>query len=144
MYAYTLVHCDIGYAVTFLARFASHPSKAHYHALKHLARYLRATKDWGIVYRRGKPLSDFPEVALPKLQESDNLPEFSHSQELCAYVNAVHAMDLKTRRLVTGLFINLGSGAVAYKCKLQPTVVTSSTKAEFLEVAFAAKMVLCI
>ena len=98
MYAYTLVRCDIGYAVTFLARFASQPSKAHYHALKHLARYLCATKDWGIVYCRGKPLSDFPEVALPKLQESDNLPEFPHSQELCAYVDAAHATDLKTRR----------------------------------------------
>ena len=43
-----------------------------------------------------------------------------------------------------GLFINLGSGAIAYKCKLQPTVATSSTEAEFLAVVFAAKMVLSI
>ena len=51
MCAYILVRCDIAYAVTFLACFAAQPSKGHYLALKHVARYLCATKDWGIVYR---------------------------------------------------------------------------------------------
>ena len=58
MYAYTLIRCNIGYAVTFLAHFASRPSKEYYHALKYIAQYLCATtKDWGIVYHKGKPLS---------------------------------------------------------------------------------------
>ena len=82
-------------------------------------------------------------MTLPVLHETDDLPAFPHSCDLRAYVDAAHATELKTRRSVTGLFINLGMGAIAYKCKLQPTVATSSTKAEFL-VVLAAKNVLCV
>ena len=60
MYAYVIARCDIGYAVTFLARYSQSPSKGHYLALKNVAKYLRATRDYGIYYWRDKPRNDLP------------------------------------------------------------------------------------
>jgi hypothetical protein len=40
---------------------------------------------------------------------------------------------------VTGLVFRLGTGAIAYRSKLQPTVATSSTESEFIAAVLAAK-----
>lgn len=83
MYIYTLVCCDIGYAITFLVRFALHPSKAHYHALEHIAHYLQATETWGIVYhRQEEPLAQFPVVPLPDPLDFNDLPDFPYLDKL--------------------------------------------------------------
>ena len=76
--------------------------------------------------------------------ESTDLPEFPLLHELCAYVDAAHGTDLKTQCSVTGIYINIVTGTVAYKCKLQPMVATFSMEAEFLAFVLAAKMVLCL
>jgi hypothetical protein len=48
--------------------------------------------------------------------------------------------DLRTRRLVTGLVMSYAGVAIAYKSKVQTTVATSSTEAEFLAAVTAAKI----
>jgi hypothetical protein len=55
-------------------------------------------------------------------------------------VEAAHATDLTSRRSVTGLVFTLCGAAVCYKSKLQPTVATSSTEAEFIAAVMAAKL----
>jgi hypothetical protein len=60
--------------------------------------------------------------------------------ELVGYFDASHANDLKTRRSVTGLVFCLAGGAIAFKSKLQPTVSTSSTEAEFISSVHTAKL----
>ena len=47
---------------------------------------------------------------------------------------------LKTRRSVTGYGFCLAGGAVAFKSKLQPTIATSSTEAEFCAGVTGAKV----
>jgi hypothetical protein len=60
---------------------------------------------------------------------------------LAGYVDAAHAMDLVTRRSITGLVFMFGGGPlVSYKSKIQPTVATSSTEAEFIAAVHAAKI----
>jgi hypothetical protein len=49
IYVYVVARIDIGFAVTLLARFSTHPAKIHFDSLRRLARYLRMTKDWGII-----------------------------------------------------------------------------------------------
>jgi hypothetical protein len=44
IYAYVVCRLDIGFAVTFLARFAAAPALEHYQALKTTCKYLRSTK----------------------------------------------------------------------------------------------------
>jgi hypothetical protein len=55
-------------------------------------------------------------------------------------VDAAHAVDVKTRRSFTGLVFWLAGGAIAYKSKMQATVATSSTEAEFIASVHAAKI----
>ena len=47
MFAYVTCRPDIGYHVTTLSKFSQAPAPIHYDALKNVARYLRATIDWG-------------------------------------------------------------------------------------------------
>ena len=144
MYAYVICRCDIGYAVTFLARYSQSPSKSHYNALKGIARYLRATKSYGIYYWRTTPWTDLPNCPIPPIpnHNEEDLPPFPTSDgSLLCYVDAAHATDLKTRRSVTGYGICYAGGVIAYKSKLQSTCSTSSTEAEFIAAVTAAKTV---
>ena len=144
IYAYVIARVDIGFAVCFLSRFASNPHHDHFVALKNVCRYLRATKDWGIIYRRPKPLDDLPPGSFKWLDPNSSLPPFPsfHGDELVGVLDAAHATDLKTHRSVTGIAIYYGGAVIAWKSRLQPTVSTSSTEAEFLAAVHCAKMVI--
>ena len=143
IYAYVVARPDIGYAVTTLARFSDHPSKVHYDALRRVARYLRMTKSWGLLYWRRRLLADLPVGLFEPLTPDPALPTFPEPEQptvLAGYVDAAHATDLTTRRSITGLVFMFCGGPIAYKSKLQPTVSTSSTEAEFIAAVHAAKI----
>jgi hypothetical protein len=142
VYAYVVCRFDIAYAITLLSRFASAPAREHYAALKHVAKYLRRTRDWGIVYWRERPVDSLPVVALSQPALDPSLPAFlSHALlQLIGFVDAAHAPDTLTRRSITGLVFCLAGGAIAYKSKLQATVATSSTEAEFIAAVHAGKI----
>ena len=142
-YPFVLCRADIGFAATFLSRFSTAPCEEHYKALKAIARYLRATKRWGITYwQPGRNLS-FPMVPAPppSLIEDDVISKFPrlNPRELVAFSDAAHATDVSTRKSVTGYIFMYAGGAVAYKSKLQATVATSSTEAEFIASVHTAK-----
>jgi hypothetical protein len=63
IYAYVVCRLDIGYAITFLSHFATVLAEEHYKALKDIAKYLRRTIDWGIIYWHAKPLASLPYVS---------------------------------------------------------------------------------
>jgi len=142
MYAYVVARPDIGYAICFLARFAGAPNLKHYVALKNVAKYLRHTKDWGIVYWRSKPVSSLPAVMLTSPPVDTDMPTFpEHAPtELVAFVDAAHGTDLLKRKSVTGMVFCLAGGAIAYRSKLQATIATSSTEAELYAAVSAAKV----
>ena len=142
IYAYVVCRLDIGYAVTMLARRATAPHREHYAALRDVCKYLRATKDWGIVYWRDQPVESLPKVDFKQPKYGDDLPDFPRNDllNLVGYVDAAHAGDLETRRSITGLVFCLAGGAIAYKSKVQATVATSSTEAEFIAAVHAAKI----
>jgi len=60
---------------------------------------------------------------------------------LVAFANAAYATDTKTHHSVSGYVIIYAGAAVAYKAKMQSTVATSSTEAEFIAAIYAAKVV---
>ena len=143
IYAYVVARPDIGYAVTTLARFSDHPTKVHYDALRRVARYLRMTKSWGLIYWRRRLLPNLPIGLFGPLNPDPALPIFPEPEKptvLSGYVDAAHATDLTTRRSITGLVFMFCGGPIAYKSKLQPTVSTSSTEAEFIAAVHAAKI----
>jgi hypothetical protein len=104
-----------------------------------------SSKDWGLVYWRPAPRSDLPSVPFPLVVPDPDLPPFPRESDpfrLVGFFDASHATDLTTRRSVTGIVFCLAGGAIAFKSKLQSTVTTSSTEAEFLSGVQTAKMAL--
>ncbi len=142
IYAYVICRIDIGFAICFLSRFATKPHNDHFAALRNVAKYLRSTKDWGIIYRRREPLDGLPDGDFEFLDEDPSLPPFPEFDldQLVGILDASHATDLKTRRSVTGLALYYAGAAIAWKSQLQPTVSTSSTEAEFLAAVCCAKL----
>ena len=143
IYVYVVARIDIGFAVTLLAHFSDHPTKIHFDSLQRLARYLRMTKDWGILYWRRSPIESLPCGTFTPLNSDPTLPVFPQpldSTTLAGYVDAAHATDMTTRRSITGLAFMLCGGPIAYKSKVQSTVSTSSTEAEFIAAVQAAKI----
>ena len=51
LYAYVTCRPDIGYSTTTLSKFAAAPADIHFNMLKGIARYLRRTIKWGIIYQ---------------------------------------------------------------------------------------------
>jgi hypothetical protein len=143
IYTYVVGRLDFGYAITFLARFSQCPTREHYDALRHVCKYLRQYIDWGIVYWRTTPRSDLPRISIDPIPTDPTLPSFplvTNLLELVGFFDVSHANDLKTRRSVTGLVFCLAGGAIAFKSKLQPTVSTSSTEAEFISSVHTAML----
>ena len=128
--------------MALLSRFASAPARDHYLALKNVLKYLRRTKAWGILYWRGEPVASLPKVDIEQPPLDPLLPSFpQHSLlQLVGFVDAAYATDTNTRRSLTGIVFCLAGGAIAYKSKLQATVATSSTEAEFIAAVHAAKI----
>lgn len=153
MYAYVVGRLDIAYPITQLAKYCQAPSEAHYQALRRVAFYLRHTIDWGLHFWKPSPITDPTSITEPILPPGslvrsevphiDSLPPFPPIQRaftLFGFVDAAHATDPTTRRSVSGYAFTYGGTVVAYRCKLQSTVATSSTEAEFIAAVSAAKV----
>ena len=144
MFCYVSCRCDIGYAITLLSKFSTSPSEYHYNCLKNVARYLRATKAWGIRYKRTGNRADLPDgdfSDLPKIQD-DNLPEYpvdTCSDKLVCFVDAAYANDKPKRRSTTGFAFTYSGGAIVYRSKAQSITALSSTEAELVAAVTAAK-----
>ena len=148
---YAMITCrpDISFPIIKLSQYSTCPAAIHYDALKHLYRYLKATKSDGIYYWRSTPREDLPKGDIPVLKsdanyEEDKAVQRQHhtSNTLHAYVDSNHASDCTHRRSVSGYHVKLAGGAVFYKSQVQSIVAQSSTEAEFIAAAEAGKQIL--
>jgi hypothetical protein len=85
------------------------------------------------------PPADFKTLSFDN-KSLPEFPKFSSILELVGHVDALHATDLRTRRSATGLFFCLAGGVMAFKSKLQPTVVALSTENKLIAAVIAAKI----
>eukprot|EP00168_Porphyra_purpurea_P003952 TRINITY_DN1457_c0_g1_i3.p1 TRINITY_DN1457_c0_g1~~TRINITY_DN1457_c0_g1_i3.p1 ORF type:complete len:899 (+),score=181.15 TRINITY_DN1457_c0_g1_i3:879-3575(+) len=104
---------DISFAVGRLARYVSAPTQAHWAAGKAILRHLQGTKDLAI--------------------------EYGTESALTGYHDADYAADLDTRRSTTGAVFLFNGGAISWTSKMQKSVATSTTEAEYMAAAMAAK-----
>jgi len=146
LYAYVTCRPDIGYATITLSKFSTCPHDHHFAMLKKVAKYLRATKDWGITCRRSQPDTSLPPSNFTQSTMDPQLPDFPavDTQEPVAFLHAAHANDLRNRRSTTGYAFLLCGGAISYRCKTQSVTATSSTEAEFLAAVATAKHARCM
>ena len=142
LYAYVTCRPDIGYSTITLSKFSTCPHSTHFNLLKKVAKYLRATKDWGIIYRKPHRDPSLPSSPHARVAPDMDLPAFpqpSSPLDIEGFVDSAHANDLRNRRSTTGYAFILSGGAVSYRCKTQSITATSSTEAEFLAAVTAAK-----
>ncbi len=128
MYAMLGTRPDITYAISTLSHFASHPGSTHIQVLKHLLCYLKGSAGYGIVYSHdGGSLLGC---------ETDSTSSIS---DICSFTDSDYAMDPDTHRSVSGAVFMLAGGPVSWSSRLQSTVSQSSTEAEYVTSAEAAK-----
>ena len=148
---FALVTCrpEISYAVVKCAQATTAPHEIHYHALKHLLKYLYSTMDDGIYFWRARTNDGLPALPLPPVTSSTsdllltNRPTHN-ALDLHGYVDSDWATCPRTRRSLTGVCLRLAGGTVAYKTKLQPTIAQSSTEAEFMGASDFGKILLYV
>jgi len=95
----------------------SNPGIAHWHAVKHLLRYLKGTADYSITYA----------------------PDPSSSELFSRYSDADHSGCKDTGRSTGGYLVKIGTGAVSWSLKLQSIVALSTTEAEYIAAISAGK-----
>ena len=86
----------------------------HWQAVKRILRYLRGTINLKLTYR-------------------------GNLQPLTGYTDADWAGDRDTRRSTSGFVVSVGSGAISWSSKRQPTVALSTCEAEYMGQTQATK-----
>ena len=110
---------DLAFTVASLGRHAATPGEEHCRALERAFRYLRATSDWKLVFQQG----------------------VANGLVLHGYADADWASDTSDRKSTSGYVFLLAGGAVSWSSKKQSSVALSSTEAEYIAGAHAAKEV---
>jgi hypothetical protein len=99
---------DIAFAASFIARFASNPTKAQLDAAQRVAGYLFATKDLGI-----------------------NVGSYDKKIALTAYADAAFATEVDSKsQLAYQLYLSEDSGCVLWRSMKDKSVSLSSTQSE--------------
>ena len=110
---------DITFAVGALGRHTSSPTSEHWRAALHVLSYLYTTRHVGITFHRA--LVPGARFAVMGLCDAD------------------YGGDPASRRSTTGYVFRGAGGAITWSSKLQPTVAASTTEAEYMAAAAAAK-----
>ena len=106
---------DITYSVNFLARFQANPSEEHWIMLKRIMRYLNGTRNSGLTFDQQSPTI------------------------LDAFVDSAFLDDPKTKRSTSGYLIRYHGNNIAWKSRLQKTMSSSTTQAEYIAICDASK-----
>jgi hypothetical protein len=114
MYAMLGTRPDIAYSVACVSRYASNPTLAHMKAVKRIFSYLRGTLDLQLTFR-------------------------GDLTDLSGYSDSDWGGDPATFRSTAGFIFNIGSGAISWSSKRQPTVALSTCEAEYQAQTQASK-----
>jgi hypothetical protein len=115
MYLMMCTRPDIATAVGVFSRFLENPGRDHWEGVKRVFRYLKATSDLKLTFRRTKKFV------------------------LKAYVDSDFAGCLDTSRSTTGWIFLLGGTAVSWSSKRQKSVTLSTCEAEYMAAGSATK-----
>jgi hypothetical protein len=137
IWAMTTTRPNLAYTSVKLSQANSAPNEHHYHGVKHALKYLYSTWDDGIYFWQTGARNEFKEGPLPAINSNKQdllLPDQpEHNAHIVhAYADSDWATCVKTQRSFGGAVIRLAGGTIAYKCKFQPTVAGSFTKAKFM------------
>lgn len=114
-YAMVCTRPDISFAISVVSM--ANPGKEHWQSVKWILCYLKGSMDVGIVF----DMND---------ERKDQITDF---------VDADYARELDKRRSTTGHVFLLAGAPVSWKSTLQSSIALSTTEAEYMAAAEAAK-----
>ena len=113
---------DIAYITQFLLQSNKNPTQRDWIAGKRVLRYLKGTKDLGIVYRRDREQG----------VEHDHMIPWG-------YCDTNYAEDLCDRKSTSGYVFMLANGSILWKSKKQTSIALSTTEAEYYALGIACQ-----
>ncbi|POM80562.1 Integrase catalytic core protein [Phytophthora palmivora] len=119
LYITTCTRPDVAYVVTQLSRFLENPGQQHWKAAIRVLRYLKTTREHGIVYQGGPG-----------------------GVTVEAFSDADWGTNIDDRRSVSGVMVLMGNAPVVFKSKFQRTVALSSAEAEYTALSLCVQEVL--
>jgi hypothetical protein len=140
---------DLSQSVVKCAQASACPAEVHYCAVKNIFRYVAATVSDGIYFWRTEANMDLPDDPLPTISSTPHdiaLTDrpLDHPTRTHGYMDSSWGDCLLTRRSFGGTLMRLAGGPIAYKAKLQPTVASSSTEAEFIQASDSGRISLYV
>ena len=128
LYLSTNTRCDIAFAVSQVARFSSNPKQSHATAVKSIIRYLKGTKQNGMILRPTGKMNldlyvDADFCGLYKV-EADTSPNAARSR--------------------TGFIVTLSGCPLTWKSQLQTSIACSTLEAEYCALSYALRILLPI
>jgi hypothetical protein len=128
LYLSTNTRPDIAFAVSQVARFSSNPKQVHSTAIKTIVRYLKRTRDKGMIL---KPTGTL------------NL-ELYVDADFCGLFRAEPDADPNAARSRTGFIVMLSGFPLIWKSQLQASMACSTLEAEYTALSYALKALLPI
>ena len=121
LYLSTKTRPDIAFAVGNVARFCSEPNQLHWSAVKRILRYLKGSRDLGLLYhRQDTPLS------------------------CVGYSDADWGGSLTDRKSTSGYVFQWSAAAVSWRSQKQTCVALSTAESEYIALSAAAQEALWI
>src|SRR5882724_11823729 len=114
---------DIGYVTQFLSQANKNPSQRDWNTAKRVLRYLKGTKELGIVFRQD-----------PGTGQAEHDPASPWG-----YCNANYVEDPCDRKSTSGYAFMLAGGSISWKSKKQTSVSLSTTEAEYYALGIACQ-----
>ena len=112
LYLSTGTRPDIAFAVSNVAKFSSNPTKQHWTAVKRILRYLKGTRNFGLLYTNG------------------NVDEF------IGYSDSDWAGDLDDRKSTSGYVFMMSGAPISWRSKKQTSV---APEAEYIALSSATQ-----
>ncbi|KAH9785453.1 retrovirus-related pol polyprotein from transposon RE1 [Citrus sinensis] len=115
-----LTRPELAFSVNKLSQFLAAPTEKHWITCKKILRYLKATEDYGLLFKAGDEM------------------------RLTAYTDADWACDVDDRKLVGAYCVYLGQNLISWSSKKQQTVARSSTESEYRALSTACAEIVWI
>ncbi|GKE19286.1 hypothetical protein Tco_1426863 [Tanacetum coccineum] len=105
---------DLSYSVGLLSKFMQDPKDHHLKAVKQVIRYIKGTKEHGIIYKK------------------------EGGCKITGYSDSSYGINTDQGRGTTGIVIYFGESPITWCTQKQPTVALSSCESEFMAATGAA------
>ena len=115
LYISEMTRPDTSLAVNQVSKYVSNPTRRHWNAAKRILKYLKKTKNLGLIFKR------------------------QGNQRLIGYTDADFANDTEKRRSVSGFVFTLNGTPISWKSRLQRTTALSTCEAELEALFLCAK-----